>query len=127
MEIIDIGMKLMKLFLFLFSLYSLEYKIYANGNQDSFKENTSSNINEFQNKFNLNNSSEIINFTSKSLNSKSNIELLYLRAKIYYNSSEYYKSLKDCEEYIKLSKIIKLMIALRYINFLCLIILKCLI
>jgi len=104
MEIIDIGMKLMKLFLFLFSLYSLEYKIYANGNQDSFKENTSSNINEFQNKFNLNNSSEIINFTSKSLNSKSNIELLYLRAKIYYNSSEYYKSLKDCEEYIKLSK-----------------------
>ena len=54
MEIIDIGMKLMKLFLFLFSLYSLEYKIYANGNQDSFKENTSSNINEFQNKFNLN-------------------------------------------------------------------------
>ena len=27
-----------------------------------------------------------------------------LRAKIYYNLSDYYKSLKDCEEYIKLSK-----------------------
>ena len=104
MEEIDIYLKLMILFLFLFSLFLLIYKIYAIENQELFNENISSNLSEFQNKFNLKNSSEIINFTSQSLNLEYNIELLSLRAKIYYNSSEYYKSLKDCEEYIKLSK-----------------------
>ena len=104
MEVIDIYMKLIKLFLFLYIFYFLKYKKHSIKNIDSFKENISSTLNEFQNKFNLENSSEVINFTSKSLDSKNSIELLSLRAKIYYNSSEYYKSLKDCEEYIKLSK-----------------------
>jgi histone-lysine N-methyltransferase SETD3 len=104
MEANDLYMKLMKIILFLFSLYFFKYIIYVIRNQNSFKENISCNLNEFQNKFNLKNSSEVVNFTFESLNSNDNIELLYLRAKIYYNSSEYYKSLKDCEEYIKLSK-----------------------
>ena len=92
------------IFVFLFSLYFIQYKIKTNGNQNSFEEHISSNLYEIQNKTNLNNLSEVINFISKSLNSTNNIELLAERAKLYYNSSEYYKSLKDCEEYIKLSK-----------------------
>jgi hypothetical protein len=79
-----------KIFLFLFSLYFLKYKIYTIENKSSFEEHSSSNLNEIQNKFNLKNSSEIINFTSIPLNSKNNIEFLSLRAKMYYNSSEYY-------------------------------------
>ena len=101
---IEIYMKIVKIFLFLYSLYFLKYKIYTIENQSSFEEHILSNLNEIQNNFNLKNSSEVVNFTSISLNSKNNIELLSLRAKIYYNSSEYYKSLKDCEEYINLSK-----------------------
>ena len=97
MEANDIYMKLMKIFLFLFSLYFLKYKVNTIGN------NISSNSLEMQNKFNLDKLSQL-NFTSKSLNSKNDIELLSLRAKMYYNSSEYYKSLKDCEEYLELSK-----------------------
>ena len=96
MEANDIFMKLIKIFLFLFSIYYLKYKIYTIENQKLFNEPISFNLNEIQNKFNLTISSEIANFT------KNDIELLSLRAKMYYNSSEYYKSLKDCEEYIKL-------------------------
>ena len=104
MKVNDIYTKLINIILFLFSLYFSKYKVYKNRNQNSFEEHISSNLNEIKNIFNLTNLTQVVDYISKSLNSKNNIELLSLRAKIYYNLSEYYKSLKDCEEFIKLSK-----------------------
>jgi histone-lysine N-methyltransferase SETD3 len=56
---------------------------------------------EAQGEYNKKNYKEALNIVSLLLTK--NYKILSLRAKIYYNQSEYYKSLKDCEECINLA------------------------
>ena len=59
--------------------------------------------NEIQNKFNEKKYEKALNIISKNeTNLTSNCKILLLRAKIFYNRLEYYKSLKDCEKCINL-------------------------
>ena len=55
---------------------------------------------EAENEYNNKNYKEALNIISLLLTK--NYKTLSLRAKIYYNQSEYYKSLKDCEICINL-------------------------
>ena len=61
----------------------------------------SSILSEAQKKFNQKNFKEALDIISLLITK--NFKILALRAKIYYYQSEYYKSLQDCEECLKLS------------------------
>jgi len=101
--------KIIKIFIIIFVILFLKYNLNTYDIKDSFKTIQEDNynltiLNDIHNKINQKNFSEALNIISKLLtNNKTNNKILYLRAKIYYEISEYYKSLKDCEKYLNLS------------------------
>ena len=89
------AMKIIKICISIFIILFLKYII----NTYNFTK-----INDIHNKINHNNYVEVLNNVSKSFtNITDNYSFLLFRARKNYEISEYYKSLKDCEQYLNLT------------------------
>ena len=104
------SMKIFKIFISIFIILFLKYIINTYNVKVSFKNIKNFNynftiVNNIQNKNNQNINNETLTNISKSFKDiTASNKILLLRAKNNYEILEYYKSLKDCEQYLNLTK-----------------------